>query len=404
MNQQAQSQATPRPLDGITVVSLEHAIAAPFCTRQLADLGARVIKVERPGSGDFARGYDERVNGLASHFVWTNRSKESLTLDLKQDDAAAVLQRLLESADVLVQNLAPGAAARMGLSFEALHERFPRLIVCDISGYGEGGPYEQKKAYDLLIQSEGGFLSVTGGPGEEDMAKAGCSIADIAAGMYAYTGVLSALMLRDKTGVGSRVDVSMLESLVEWMGYPMYYAYEGATPPPRAGAAHSTIYPYGPFPAGDGGTVMLGLQNEREWAAFCDKVLEQPELATDERFSANFKRSANRAELRAIILDVFAKMSAEQVIARLELAQIANAHVNDMAGVWAHPQLQARQRWTQVDSPAGPLPALLPPGRNAAFAPRMDAVPALGAHTDSLLGELGYAAEDIQRLHDQGAV
>ena len=398
------TQAQPRPLDGITVVSLEHAIAAPFCTRQLADLGARVIKVERPGVGDFARGYDERVSGLASHFVWTNRSKESVALDLKAPEAGDVLDALLARADVLVQNLAPGAAARMGLSFEALHERFPRLIVCDISGYGEGGPYEQKKAYDLLIQSEGGFLSVTGGPGENEMAKAGCSIADIAAGMYAYTGVLSALMLRDKTGEGSRVDVSMLESLVEWMGYPMYYAYEGAPPPPRAGAAHSTIYPYGPFPAGDGGTVMLGLQNEREWRLFCEKVLLQPALAEDDRFSTNARRSENRAELRAIIVETFAQLSAEQVIERLETASIANAHVNDMAGVWAHPQLKARGRWSEVDSPSGRVPALLPPGRNAAFTPRMDPIPALGQHTDALLAELGYAPADIQRLHEQGAV
>ncbi len=394
----------PRPLDGITVVSLEHAIAAPFCTRQLADLGARVIKVERPGSGDFARGYDERVDGLASHFVWTNRSKESLTLDAKQPGADRVLEQLLAKADVLVQNLAPGAAARMGLSFEALHERFPRLIVCDISGYGEGGPYEQKKAYDLLIQSEGGFLSVTGGPGETEMAKAGCSIADIAAGMYAYTGVLSALMLRDKTGIGSRIDVSMLESLVEWMGFPMYYAYQGATPPPRAGAAHATIYPYGPFPTGDGGTVMLGLQNEREWVSFCEKVLQQPELVTDERFSANSRRSEHRAELRAIIVEAFARLSADEVIARLDAAPIANAHVNDMAGVWAHPQLKARQRWREVGSPTGTLPALLPPGRNTAYEPRMDAVPALGEHTDSLLAELGYAAADINQLRQQGAI
>ncbi|MCO5785827.1 CoA transferase [Pseudomonas sp. G11-1] len=394
----------PRPLDGITVISLEHAIAAPFCTRQLADLGARVIKVERPGSGDFARGYDERVDGLASHFVWTNRSKESLTLNAKQPGADKVLEQLLAKADVLVQNLAPGAAARMGLSFEALHERFPQLIVCDISGYGEGGPYEQKKAYDLLIQSEGGFLSVTGGPGDDQMAKAGCSIADIAAGMYAYTGVLSALMLRDKTGIGSRIDVSMLESLVEWMGFPMYYAYQGATPPPRAGAAHATIYPYGPFPAGDGGTVMLGLQNEREWVSFCDKVLLQPALAADERFSANSRRSENRAELRAIIVEAFGKLTADEVIARLDAAPIANAHVNDMAGVWAHPQLKARQRWSEVGSPAGSLPALLPPGRNAAFEPRMDAVPSLGEHTDSLLAELGYAAADIAQLRQQGAV
>lgn len=397
-------QAKPRPLDGITVVSLEHAIAAPFCTRQLADLGARVIKIERPGSGDFARGYDERVDGLASHFVWTNRSKESLTLDVKQQRAGEVLDQLLGKADVLVQNLAPGAAARMGLSFEALHARFPRLIVCDISGYGEGGPYEQKKAYDLLIQSEGGFLSVTGGAGETEMAKAGCSIADIAAGMYAYTGVLSALMLRDKTGEGSRVDVSMLEALVEWMGYPMYYAYEGAPPPPRAGAAHATIYPYGPFPTGGGGTVMLGLQNEREWLLFCENVLFQPALASDARFSSNSQRSENREALRAIIVDTFASLSADDVIERLDAATIANAHVNDMAGVWGHPQLKARQRWSEVGSPAGQLPALLPPGRNSAFAPRMDPIPALGQHTDALLTELGYGADDIQRLHEQGAV
>jgi len=404
MNTAAGNTLAPRPLDGITVISLEHAIAAPFCTRQLADLGARVVKIERPGSGDFARGYDQRVRGLASHFVWTNRSKQSLTLDLKQDAADDILQSLLGQADVLVQNLAPGAAARMGLSFEALHERFPRLIVCDISGYGEGGPYEKKKAYDLLIQSEGGFLSVTGGPGEDERAKAGCSIADISAGMYAYSGILSALLLREKTGEGSRVDVSMLESLVEWMGYPMYYAFDGATPPPRAGAAHSTIYPYGPFPAGDGGTVMLGLQNEREWAAFCDKVLLTPELAVDERFSANFKRSANREVLRQIIVDRFARLSTAQVIARLEEAQIANARVNDMQGVWDHPQLKARDGWREVDSPAGKLPALLPPARNGAFEPRMDAVPGLGEHTREILGELGFCAEAIDGLRAGGVI
>ena len=392
------------PLKGLLVVAMDQAVAAPYCASRLADAGARVIKIERPGTGDFARAYDERVNGLASHFVWTNRSKESLTLDVKQQEAAAVLDKLLASADVLVQNLAPGATERMGLSFETLHKRFPRLIVCDISGYGEGGPYEQKKAYDLLIQSEGGFLSVTGGPGENDMAKAGCSIADIAAGMYAYTGVLSALLLRDKTGEGSRIDVSMLESLVEWMNYPLYYAYDGAAPPPRAGAAHATIYPYGPFPAGDGGTVMLGLQNEREWQQFCHKVLLQPDLASNPSFNANARRSENRSELRTIIVEAFARMSADEVIARLDGAAIANAHVNDMAGVWAHPQLAARARWREVDSPAGKLPALLPPGRNTAFEPRMDAVPDLGEHTDRLLGELGYGADAIQRLHQQGAV
>jgi len=398
------TQLNPRPLDGITVISLEHAIAAPFCTRQLADLGARVVKIERPGTGDFARGYDQRVDGLASHFVWTNRSKESLTLDLKQDPAGAILESLLGKADVLVQNLAPGAASRMGLSFEALHERFPKLIVCDISGYGEGGPYEKKKAYDLLIQSEGGFLSVTGGPGENDMAKAGCSIADIAAGMYAYTGILSALMLRDKTGVGSRIDVSMLESLVEWMGYPMYYAYNGAPPPPRAGASHSTIYPYGPFPTGGGGTIMLGLQNEREWALFCEKVLLDKALATDKRFSANFKRSENRDVLRQIIVDGFALLSVDEVVARLEDAQIANARVNDMQGVWDHPQLKARDSWREVDSPSGKLPSLLPPGRNAAFTPRMDGVPALGQHTCGILDELGITGEEQARLVAAGVV
>jgi itaconate CoA-transferase len=395
---------TLRPLDGITVVSLEHAIAAPFCTRQLADLGARVIKVERPGSGDFARGYDERVRGMASHFVWTNRSKESLALDLKQPPAQEILEQLLGQADVLVQNLAPGATARMGLSFEALHERYPQLIVCDISGYGEGGSYQDKKAYDLLIQSESGFLSVTGHPHEEGMAKAGCSIADISAGMYAYTGILSALLLRGKTGVGSRVEISMLESLVEWMGFPLYYGFEGAEPPRRTGASHATIYPYGPFPTGDGGTVMIGLQNEREWLMFCDKVLLRPELSGDERFSANFKRSDNRQALRAIIVEVFAALDAATVIERLDAAQIANAQVNNMAGVWEHPQLKARQRWTSVSSPVGTLPTLLPPATSNAFAPRMDDVPGLGQHSNRVLAELGYNLADIQRLNDAGIV
>ncbi|MCP8467609.1 CoA transferase [Pseudomonas sp. ZM23] len=393
-----------RPLDGITVISLEHAIAAPFCTRQLADLGARVIKIERPGAGDFARGYDERVRGMASHFVWTNRSKESLALDLKQEPAQVVLEQLLERADVLVQNLAPGAAARMGLSFETLRQRFPRLIVCDISGYGEGGPYEQKKAYDLLIQSESGFLSVTGGPGAEQMAKAGCSIADISAGMYAYSGILSALLLRERTGQGSRVEVSMLESMAEWMGFPMYYAFEGQAQPPRAGAAHATIYPYGPFPVGDGGSVMLGVQNEREWQAFCTQVLRQPELAGDTRFTSTSLRVANRDVLRALIVEAFADLTAEQVVQRLELAQIANAHVNDMAGLWQHPQLAARDGWREIGSPVGSLPALLPPVRSSAFVARMDPVPALGEHTQSLLHELGYTPHDVQRLHQQGAV
>ncbi|GHB23421.1 CaiB/BaiF CoA transferase family protein [Salinicola rhizosphaerae] len=398
------TQINTRPLDGITVISLEHAIAAPFCTRQLADLGARVIKIERPGVGDFARHYDTRVDGLASHFVWTNRSKESLTLDLKHESATPILEALLGEADVLVQNLAPGAAARMGLDFSTLHERFPRLIVCDISGYGQGGPYETKKAYDLLIQSEAGFLSVTGGPEPAAIAKAGCSVADIAAGMYAYSHVLSALLLRGRTGEGSNIDVSMLEGLVEWMGYPLYYAYDGAPPPPRAGASHSTIYPYGPFPTGQGGTVMLGLQNEREWQLFCKTVLRQPDLATDARFDANAKRSENREALREIIESVFARLGPDDVIARLDEAQIANAHVNDMAGVWQHPQLAARKRWRDVASPAGPLPALLPPGRSSAFEARMDPVPELGEHSAIILEQLGYGADDIANLRASGTI
>ncbi|MDB5839128.1 MAG: CoA transferase [Herminiimonas sp.] len=391
-----------RPLDGITVVTLEHAIAAPFCTRQLADLGARVIKVERPGSGDFARAYDERVRGLASHFIWTNRSKESLTLDVKHAEAGGILARLLENADVLVQNLAPGAAARLGLSYDALREKFPRLIVCDISGYGADGPYRDKKAYDLLIQSEAGFLSITGSPDEP--AKAGCSIADIAAGTYAYSNILAALIQRGKTGKGCNIDVSMLESMVEWMGYPLYYAIDGAAPPPRAGASHATIYPYGPFPAGDGKAVMLGLQNEREWELFCSKVLLQPELAADPRFSTNSSRSAARGELRAIIIDVFSRLTVEQVIGRLDAANIANAYLNDMHDVWQHAQLKARERWTEVDTPAGKVPALLPPGIPNTFAPRMDPVPALGAHTDAILMELGYDRDAMARLHAESAV
>ncbi len=391
-----------RPLEGITVVTLEHAIAAPFATRQLADLGARVIKLERPGVGDFARGYDERVRGLASHFVWTNRSKESLTLDVKQPAALQVLMRLLAGADVLVQNLAPGAAARLGLGFEALAPSHPQLIVCDISGYGDSGPYRDKKAYDLLIQSESGFLSVTGSA--DAPAKAGCSIADIAAGMYAYSNILAALVQRGKTGRGSRIEVSMLEAMVEWMSYPLYYAHDGADPPPRSGASHATIVPYGPFAAGDGQVVMLGLQNEREWQLFCERVLCRPELATDPRYGSNSKRNAAREEVHALIGAAFATLSAAQVVARLDAAGIANARMNDMREVWAHPQLAARGRWTEVASPAGPIPALLPPGLPEGCEPRMEAVPALGQHSEAILRELGYTAEAIAGLRASGCI
>ena len=393
-----------QPLKGLTVVTLEHAIAAPLATRHLADLGARVIKIERPGVGDFARGYDQRVRGLASHFVWTNRSKESLTLDVKHPEAAAILQRLvLDKADVLVQNLAPGAAARLGLAYEALAEKKPSIIVCDISGYGADGPYRDKKAYDLLIQSEAGFVSVTGTPDEP--CKAGPSIADIAAGMYAYSNILAALLQRAQTGRGQHIDISMLEALTEWTSYPLYYAFEGAAPPPRTGAAHATIYPYGPFPTGaDGGSVMLGLQNEREWVNFCSKVLGQPALATDARFAGNAQRVAARDALREIIVEAFRPLSAPQVVERLEAAQIANARVNTMHEVWAHPQLKARGRWREIGSPAGPLPALLPPGSWNDGAPRMDPVPALGEHTDALLAELGVDAATVAVLRAAEAI
>jgi itaconate CoA-transferase len=391
-----------RPLDGITVVSLEHAIAAPFCTRQLADLGARVIKVERPGEGDFARNYDQRVRGLASHFVWVNRSKESITLDLKQPQAMAVLHQLIAKADVLVQNLAPGAAQRMGIGAAALRAKHPKLIACDISGYGNDGPHRDRKAYDLLIQSEAGFLSVTGSP--DQPAKAGNSIADIAAGMYAYTNILAALIQRGRTGQGSHIDVSMLEALSEWMGFPLYYAFEGAQPPARSGASHATIYPYGPFATGQGGMVMLGLQNEREWKAFCAVVLKQPGLAEDARFSSNARRHENRKALEAVILELFGRHSPAEVTALLDEAQIANARVNSMADLWAHPQLAARKRWTEVGSPAGPIPALLPPGASDAFDYRMDAVPAVGEHTDAILKELGIGAAEISALRTSQAI
>jgi itaconate CoA-transferase len=372
------------PLEGITVVSLEQAIAAPFCTRQLGDLGARVIKVEREGGGDFARDYDRRVNGQSSHFVWCNRSKESIALDLKTPRGVEVLGKLVAKADVFVQNLAPGAAARMGFGYETVKAAHPRLIVCDISGYGADGPDRDRKAYDLLIQSEAGFLSVTGTP--EAPSKAGCSIADIAAGMYAYSNILAALIERGRTGVGKQIDVSMLESMVEWMSHPLYYTYQGAPPAPRVGAAHASIYPYGPFPAADG-EVMLGIQNDREWIAFCRLVLERPEVAADARFDTNPNRSANRAALHAIVAEAFAGLSSAEAVARLDAAGIANAKVNDMAGVWGHRQLAARGRWTEVGSPGGAIPALLPPGQTEA---RMDPVPAPGEHTAAILAELGY--------------
>jgi crotonobetainyl-CoA:carnitine CoA-transferase CaiB-like acyl-CoA transferase len=390
-----------RPLQGMLVVTLEHAIAAPFCTRQLADLGARVIKVERPGEGDFARAYDTRTRGLASHFVWCNRSKESLTLDLKNPAARAVLQKLVERADVLVQNLAPGAAARMGLDHASLDPVNPGIVVCDISGYGDGGPYTEKKAYDLLIQSESGFVSVTGTP--DQPCKAGLSIADIAAGMYAYSSVLAALLERGRTGRGRRLEISMLEAMSEWMGYPLFYTVDGQPPPVRAGASHAAIYPYGPFICADGKSVVLGVQHDREWAAFCDKVLLQPALT--QAYMGNANRLAHKEKLRDIIEGVFSRLTAAQLIERLESAQIANAQLNEMADLWRHPQLAARGRWAEIDTPGGPVPALFPPHHvSGAEPPPMGPVPSLGQHTDGILAELGYSEAEIARLRAERAV
>lgn len=389
-------------LSGLTVVALEHVIAAPFATRHLADLGARVIKIERPGGGDFARGYDRRVRGLASHFVWTNRGKQSIALDLKAAAGLEVLDRLVRRADVVIQNLAPGAAARLGAGYEALAAKNPAVILCEISGYGEAGPYSEKKAYDLLVQSEAGLLSVTGTP--DEVVKAGISIADIAAGMYAYSSILAALYDRARTGRGRRIEISMLEALAEWMGFPLYYTLDGQAPPPRSGAAHATIYPYGPFACGDGRTVMLGLQNEPEWAAFCDVVIRRPELKADPRFQSPVLRATNRAALQPVIDEVFATMPASAVVERLDAAGIGNAAVNEMRDVWAHPQLAARDRWREMASPVGPLRTLRLPGSWSDEEAPVGAVPAVGEHTDLVLADLGYSRDEIAQLRAQRIV
>ena len=390
------------PLEGITVVALEQAVAAPFATRQLADLGARVIKVERPGVGDFARGYDTTVRGLSSHFVWLNRSKESLTLDLKHQEAPPILERLLTSADVFIQNLAPGAVERLGLGVDALRQRYPRLIVCGISGYGSTGPYRDKKAYDLHLQCETGLVATTGTP--ETPSKAGISIADIAAGMYAYSGILTALYTRQTTGQGTSIEVSMLEALGEWMSYPAYFTTYGGTPPPRTGASHATIAPYGPFPTGDGKSVFLGIQNEREWVRFCAEVLEQPDAAVDPCFKSNSDRVANREALQAMIGGVFLTLSSQQVIARLDAAQIANARLNTVEEFCRHPQLESRNRWRDVESPVGVLRCLLPPVTMEAVEPAMERIPAVGEHTEAILRELGTGTDAMARLREAGAI
>jgi itaconate CoA-transferase len=391
-----------RPLEGITVVALEQVIAGPFATRQLAELGARVIKIERPGGGDSARAYDRTVKGMSSHFVWVNRSKESLTLDVKHAAAKEILARLLERADVFLHNLAPGAVERLGLGCDELRKRHPRLVWCRVSGYGPAGPYASKKAYDLLVQCEAGLLSITGTP--EAPAKAGIPAADIAAGMYAFTSILAALLRRERSGEGAAIDVTMLEALGEWMGFPAYFTAYGGSAPPRSGAHHATIVPYGPFRAGDGGTVFLSVQNEREFASFCDTVLEKASLKSDPRFCSGPARQENRAAFHAEIESVFRGLTSAEVIARLEAADIASARLNDMEGFWRHPQLSARGRWAKVGSPAGEIDALKPPFNLSGFEPRMDRVPGLGEHSRSILSELGYSAREIEALASAGTI
>ena len=392
----------PLPLAGITVVALEQVIAAPFATRQLAELGARVIKIERPGVGDASRGYDSTVKGLSSHFVWVNRSKESVTLDAKHPEAKKILAKLVSRADVFVQNIAPGAAARLGLGAEELRAKDPRLVWCGISGYGENGPYSAKRAYDLLVQCETGLLSVTGTP--EQPSKAGIPIADIAAGMYAFSGILAALLRRKDSNEGATLDISMFESLGEWLGFPAYFTNYGGSAPPRTGAFHATIVPYGPFRAGDGKTVFLGIQNEREFARFCAQVLGQPDLPKDPRYASGSLRNEHRAEMNALIESVFAGMTAAGVVEKLESAGIANARLNTMQEFWDHPQLEARNRWREVDSPAGPLDAMISPLNIAGMEPDIGPIPGVGQHTQSVLAELGYAPADIAALAKEGAV
>lgn len=380
------------PLKGITVVSLEQAVAAPFASRQLADLGARVIKVERP-AGDFARNYDTTVHGMASHFVWLNRSKESLTLDLKQDKEKGILEKILSEADVFIHNLAPGAVDRLGFNPASLKEKYPKLIICGISGYGTDGPYRDKKAYDLLIQCEAGLVSITGT--EDTPSKAGISVADIAAGMYAYTGILTALISRSLTGEGSIIEVSMLEALGEWLGYPLYYSEYGDVEPKRTGASHATIYPYGPFLAKDDKQVFIAIQNEREWDLFCEKVLLNNDLAKDDRFNNNSRRVENSHILKTIIDEIFNELESEQVINRLEEAKIANARLNTIKEFIDHPQLKFRKRWEEVDSPVGKIKALHPPVTFDNINTVMNPIPMVGQHNEKILKEFGFSAKEI---------
>ena len=389
------------PLEGITVIALEHAIAAPLATRQLAELGARVIKIERVDGGDFARHYDARARGLSSHFVWTNRSKESLTLDLKQPAGLEIINTLLNTADVFIQNLAPGATAKMGLGKQTLATRNPKLIVCDISGYGNSGPQSSRKAYDLLIQAEAGLLGITGNV--EQGAKSGISIADIAAGTQAHAAILAALIQRGKTGVGSHIEISMLEAMTEWMGYPLYYSLDGATQPTRSGTDHATIYPYGCFRTGSESSsgeneIMIGIQNQREWEKFCRIILDDDSLITAPAYTSNSNRSKNRDSLRIIIEEKLKKLKTEEVIEALESCGIACAKANTIAELWQHPQLRALNRFIEVETEVGTLEALAPPGHSDSFDAAVSKVPSLGEHTRSILGELGYSDSEIEAL------
>jgi itaconate CoA-transferase len=381
------------PLAGITVVALEQAVAAPFATRQLADLGARVIKVERPGDGDFARSYDETVRGMSSYFMWLNRGKQSVTLDIKHPGDRHILDAMLAAADVFVQNLAPGAAQRLGLDDGALRSSHPRLITCAISGYGADGPYRHKKAYDLLVQCETGLLSVTGSP--DSPARAGISVADIAAGMYAYSGILTALYERERTGAGTSLEVAMLDALGEWVSQPCLFAAYGGNAPPRTGARHPSIAPYGPYRTGDGAHVFIGVQNEREWAAFCADVLDRPDLTGDPRYARNSRRVENNGELTSLIEQALAGHTAEQVMARLDEVGIANARMRTMHEFATHPQLTARDRWRAVASPVGLIQALLPPVTVAGREAAMGAIPGAGQHTAAIREEFGQRLADV---------
>ena len=374
------------PLSGIRVVALEQAVSAPFCSRQCADLGADVIKVERPDGGDFARDYDGDLRGLSGHFAWLNRGKRSIVLDLKQDPDRAACRELIDRADVFLHNLAPGAVERLGFGYDACHARNPRLIWCGISGYGPDGPYRDKKAYDMLVQAESGVVSLTGFP--EAAAKVGVSIADITSGMYAYSSILAALLQRHRTGEGERIDISMLECLVEWTAPQMYKYLGTGSVPARVGIRHSGIVPYGAFKCADG-LVTFAIQNQREWRRLCETVFENAAMADDPRFATNSDRLKNRAELETWIEQYFSHLTGVEIVARLERAEIANATLNDIPAVVAHAQLAARGRWTEADSPVGAIPALVPPHNLQHASPRMGKIPALGEHTEEILAELG---------------